>query len=36
LAVELVRRYIGATFSGAARHQRRLAKVAGFEAEFGR
>jgi ribose 5-phosphate isomerase B len=36
LAVELVRRYVGATFSGADRHKRRLEKVAGFEEEFGR
>src|SRR6202521_3769234 len=35
LAVELVRDYVGAKFSGAERHQRRLAKVARFEAEFG-
>jgi ribose 5-phosphate isomerase B len=34
LAVELVRIYIAAQFSGAERHRRRLAKVAGFEAEF--
>lgn len=36
LAVELVRRYMAANFSGAERHKRRLAKVAGFEAQFGR
>jgi ribose 5-phosphate isomerase B len=36
LAVELVRRYMGAKFSGAERHRRRLAKVAGFEDAFGR
>jgi ribose 5-phosphate isomerase B len=35
LAVELVRSYLGATFSGAERHWRRLGKVAGFEEEFG-
>jgi ribose 5-phosphate isomerase B len=35
LAVEVVRDYIGAQFSGAERHKRRLAKVAAFEAEFG-
>ena len=35
LAVELVRDYVGAKFSGAERHKRRLAKVAAFEAEFG-
>ena len=36
LAVELVRIYINARFSGAERHKRRLAKVAAFEAEFGK
>jgi ribose 5-phosphate isomerase B len=36
LAVELVRSYIGARFSGAERHKRRLGKIAGFEAQFGR
>jgi len=36
LAVELVRRYMGANFSGLERHKRRLGKIAGFEAEFGR
>jgi ribose 5-phosphate isomerase B len=36
LALELVRRYMGAKFSGADRHRRRLAKVAGFEDAFGR
>jgi ribose 5-phosphate isomerase B len=35
LAVEVVRDYVGARFSGAERHRRRLAKVAAFEAEFG-
>ncbi|HYW46333.1 MAG TPA: ribose 5-phosphate isomerase B [Bryobacteraceae bacterium] len=34
LAVELVRDYVGARFSGAERHRRRLSKVAGFEADF--
>jgi len=34
LAVDLVRDYVGARFSGAERHRRRLAKVAGFEADF--
>ena len=34
LAVELVRDYVNAKFSGAERHKRRLAKVAGFEADF--
>ena len=36
LAAELVRDYVGARFSGAERHRRRLQKVASFEAEFGR
>ena len=36
LAVDLVRIYVAARFSGAERHRRRLAKVAAFEAEFGR
>ena len=35
LAVELVRDYVNARFSGAERHQRRLAKIAGFEDNFG-
>jgi ribose 5-phosphate isomerase B len=35
LAVELVRTYLHARFSGAERHVRRLAKIAGFEAKFG-
>jgi ribose 5-phosphate isomerase B len=35
LAVEVVRDYVGAQFSGAERHKRRLAKVAAFEAGFG-
>ena len=34
LAVDLVRDYVGAKFSGAERHRRRLGKVAGFEADF--
>ena len=34
LAVELVRDYVSARFSGAERHRRRLAKIAAFEAEF--
>jgi ribose 5-phosphate isomerase B len=34
LAIDLVRDYVSARFSGAERHERRLAKVAGFEAEF--
>lgn len=36
LAVELVHAYAGARFSGAERHRRRLSKIAGFEAEFGK
>jgi ribose 5-phosphate isomerase B len=36
LAVELVRNYVGASFSGAERHRRRLAKVAAFEEQFGK
>lgn len=36
LAVELARDYVGARFSGAERHRRRLAKIAAFEAEFGK
>jgi len=35
LAVEVVRDYVGAKFSGAERHKRRLGKIAAFEAEFG-
>lgn len=35
LAVELVRTYLKATFSGAERHRRRLGKIAEFEQEFG-
>jgi len=35
LALELVRIYLAARFSGAERHRRRLAKVAAFEADFG-
>jgi len=34
LAVDLARDYIGAKFSGAERHVRRLGKVAKFEEEF--
>ena len=34
LAMELIRDYLAANFSGAERHRRRLAKVAGFEEEF--
>src|SRR5262249_58001336 len=35
LAMELVRVYVRAVFSGAERHRRRLAKVAAFEEQFG-
>ena len=34
LALELVRDYVNARFSGAERHRRRLAKIAAFETEF--
>src|SRR5689334_9207525 len=34
LAVDLVRGYMNARFSGAERHKRRLSKIAGFEADF--
>ena len=36
LALDLVRDYINARFSGAERHRRRLGKIAAFEAEFGK
>jgi ribose 5-phosphate isomerase B len=36
LAVDLVRRYLAANFSGFERHKRRLGKIAGFEEKFGR
>jgi ribose 5-phosphate isomerase B len=36
LAVDLVRDYVNARFSGAERHRRRLGKVAAFEADFGK
>ena len=36
LAVDLVKDFIGASFSGAERHRRRLAKVAAFEESFGK
>lgn len=36
LAVDLVRDYVGASFSGLERHRRRLGKIAAFEAEFGK
>jgi ribose 5-phosphate isomerase B len=35
LAVDLVRDYLGAQFSGAERHRRRLGKIAQFEDRFG-
>ena len=34
LAIELVRTYVAAKFSGAERHRRRLGKVANFEERF--
>jgi ribose 5-phosphate isomerase B len=34
LAIDLVRAYVNARFSGAERHRRRLAKIAQFEDEF--
>jgi len=34
VAMEIVRAYLGARFSGAERHVRRLAKVAAFEENF--
>src|SRR5579871_1406793 len=36
LAVELVRRYITAQFSGLERHRRRVAKITAFEGQFGK
>jgi len=36
LALEVVRDYVAARFSGAERHRRRLGKVAAFEDNFGR
>ena len=36
LAVDLVKDFIAARFSGAERHRRRLAKVAAFEESFGK
>jgi ribose 5-phosphate isomerase B len=35
LALDVLKNYLDARFSGAERHRRRLAKVAAFEAEFG-
>ena len=34
LALELVRDYVNARFSGAERHRRRIGKIAAFEADF--
>jgi ribose 5-phosphate isomerase B len=36
LAMDVVRDYVGAKFSGAERHQRRLNKVLAFEENFGK
>ena len=36
LALDLVRTYVNARFSGAERHRRRLGKIAGFEEQFGK
>jgi len=36
LALEVVDRYVNARFSGAERHRRRVAKIAAFEAAFGK
>ena len=36
LAVDLVKDYIAARFSGAERHRRRLAEIAAFEENFGK
>jgi ribose 5-phosphate isomerase B len=36
LALDLVRDFVSARFSGAERHRRRLAKIASFEADFGK
>jgi ribose 5-phosphate isomerase B len=36
LAMDVVRDYIGAKFSGAERHRRRLGKIDAFEADFGK
>jgi|SRR5579871_1202323 len=36
LAVEVVRSYVRARFSGAERHRRRVAKITAFEAQFGK
>jgi len=36
LALDLVRDYVRANFSGAERHRRRLGKIAAFEEDFGK
>jgi ribose 5-phosphate isomerase B len=36
LAMEVIRVFVNARFSGAERHRRRVAKIAAFEAEFGK
>jgi ribose 5-phosphate isomerase B len=36
LAMEVIRVYVKAQFSGAERHRRRVAKIAAFEADFGK
>jgi len=36
LAVEVIRTFVKAQFSGAERHRRRVAKIAAFEADFGK
>jgi ribose 5-phosphate isomerase B len=36
LALDLVRTYVNARFSGAERHRRRLGKITGFEEQFGK
>lgn len=36
LAVEVIRAFVNARFSGAERHRRRVAKIAAFEANFGK
>ncbi len=35
LALDIVRAFVAARFTGAERHRRRLAKVAAFEQTFG-
>lgn len=36
LAVEIIRVFVNARFSGLERHRRRVAKIAAFEADFGK